>query len=161
MKKIILPITFILITVSVVQAQESKFKALFIYKFSEYITWPSGGSQVTIGVLGDTPVYNELAKIAQSKSDLSIIKLSSLSKLSECQIIYLPGNRSKSASSIQSQIGSRSILLVADDKSTTGEGSDIGFFLQGGKLRFLIHESGIRKKRMIPNSKLLALGQTI
>lgn len=161
MRKIIISIIVILMVASLAHAQESKFKALFIYKFSQYITWPSGGNQVTIGVLGDSPVYNELAKIAQSKSDLSIMKLSSLNKLSQCQIIYLPGSRSKSAASIQSQIGSKSILLVADDKSTTGNGSDIGFFLQGGKLRFLIHERGIRKKRMIPNSKLLALGKTI
>ena len=40
-------------------AQESKFKALFIYKFSQYVEWPDGSKEVTIGVVGKTDVHKE------------------------------------------------------------------------------------------------------
>ena len=39
-------------------AQESKFKALFISKFAEYIEWPSGSKNVTVGIVDDSDIFN-------------------------------------------------------------------------------------------------------
>lgn len=138
-------------------AQESKFKALFIYKFAEYIEWPDGSKDITIGVAGKSDVFDELSTFAASKTNVNVIKISSPSEVSKCKILFLPDSQNASASGYKAAIGSKSILVVSDEKSLVGPGSDIGFFTEGGKLRFQLSESNIKQKKMIPSSKLLAL----
>jgi hypothetical protein len=138
-------------------AQESKFKALFIYKFAEYIEWPDGSKDVTIGVAGKSDVYDELATFAASKANVTVIKINSPSEVSKCKILFLPDSQNAAAGGYKSAVGSKSILIVSDEKSLVGPGSDIGFFTEGGKLRFQLSESNIKQKKMVPSSKLLAL----
>lgn len=138
-------------------AQESKFKALFIYKFAEYIEWPGGSKDITIGVAGRTDVFDELSAFAASKSNITVIKIGSPAEVTKCQILFLPDSQNAMAGAYKSAVSSKSILIVSDEKSLVGPGSDIGFFTEGGKLRFKISESNIKQKNMIASSKLLAL----
>ena len=142
-------------------AQESKFKALFIYKFSEYIEWPSSPSKIVVGVAGETDVYNQLSKFAASKENLEVISIMSAEESSKCNIIFLPSSHDKELSSYVSNINKRSILVVSENKSLVNKGADIGFYLEDGKLRFLINKESIENKSMVPSSKLLALGTSI
>ena len=142
-------------------AQEAKFKALFIGKFAEYISWPDGSKNVTIGVVGSTPVYDELVKYAGSKSTLNVIQLKSTGEVSKCKIVFIPETSNASIGGYKDAIGNSSILLVADEESVVGIGSDISFYLEGNKLRFVVSEANIKKKNMSADSKLLALGKTI
>ena len=138
-------------------AQESKFKALFIYKFAEYIEWPGGSKDITIGVAGKTDVYDELSAFAASKSNITVIKIGAPAEVSKCQILFLPESQNAMAGAYKNSVGSKSILIVSDEKSLVGPGSDIGFFTEGGKLRFKLSESNIKQKSMVASSKLLAL----
>lgn len=142
-------------------AQEDKFKALFLYKFVEYTEWPTGTREITIGVVGESPVYNELAGFAASKENLTVVKIQSSAEVKKCEVVFLPNTKNNLLDQFNSTIGSSSILLVSEDGDLVGQGSDIGFYLEGGKLRFLISEKDIKEKKMIPNSKLMALGKSI
>lgn len=164
MKKTQLIVGLVLLLVSMSfnsHAQEDKFKALFIYKFAEYIEWADGGANTTIGVVGNTAVFDELSNFAASKENINVIKISGTGDVGKCRIIFLPQNQSGQADSYASTIGDKGILLVSDKKELTGKGSDIGFYTEGGKLRFLISEKDIRRKKMTPSGKLLALGKSI
>ncbi|MEP2023529.1 MAG: YfiR family protein [Reichenbachiella sp.] len=143
------------------QAQESKFKALFIYKFAEYIEWPSGKKNITVGMAGKSDVSQELSTFAASKGNMTVMNIAGPSDVSKCDIIFLPKSSDSQVDAYNSAIGSKSVLMVSENSDLTGKGSDIGFYLESGKLRFLIHEKSIRDKKMIPSSKLLALGKTI
>ncbi|UXX78290.1 YfiR family protein [Reichenbachiella carrageenanivorans] len=143
------------------QAQESKFKALFIYKFAEYIEWPSGNKNVTVGVAGNSDVYQELSNFAATKGNMTVVNINAPADANKCNIVFLPKSQDKQISSYDSTIGGKSILVVSDNSDMVGKGSDIGFYLESGKLRFLISEKSIKNKKMIPSSKLLALGKSI
>lgn len=161
--KIVFGLTLSLLVLSTVssQAQESKFKALFIYKFAEYIEWPSGQSNVTVGIAGKSDVSKELSNFAASKGNMTVLDISGPSDVSKCDIVFLPSAEGGQISAYNSAIGGKSVLVVSENSDLTGKGSDIGFYLESGKLRFLISEKSIRDKKMIPSSKLLALGKTI
>lgn len=149
-------------TISInLNAQEAKFKALFIYKFAEYVEWKDAGKTTTIGVVGESDVFNELSSFAAAKDNISVIKISGTNDATKCNIIFLPESASAKGKDFANAIGDKSILLVSDKKELTGKGSDIGFFTEGGKLRFLISEQDIRRKNMTPSGKLLALGKSI
>lgn len=161
--KILFGLVFIFICISYQQsnAQESKFKALFIYKFSEYIEWPSGKQNVTVGMAGKTGVSKELSTFAASKGNMTVLNIGGPSEAGKCDIIFLPKSQDSLVSAYNSAIQGKSVLVVSENSDLTGKGSDIGFYLESGKLRFLISEKSIRDKKMIPSSKLLALGKSI
>lgn len=142
-------------------AQESKFKALFIYKFAEYIEWPSGKKDITVGIAGKSDVFKELSHFAATKGNMTVLNIAGPTEVSKCDIVFLPSTADGQITDFKSAIGSKSILVVSDNSDFTGKGSDIGFFLESGKLRFLISEKSIREKKMTPSSKLLALGKAI
>ena len=142
-------------------AQESKFKALFIYKFAEYIEWPSGKKNVTVGMAGKSGVSKELSNFAASKGNMTVLDIGGPSDTGKCDIIFLPNSEGSKIADYNSAIGGKSILVVSENSELTGKGSDIGFYLESGKLRFLIDEKSIRNKKMTPSSKLLALGKPI
>lgn len=142
-------------------AQESKFKALFIYKFAEYIEWPSGKKNITVGMAGKSDVSQELSNFAASKGNMTVLNINGPSDVDKCDIVFLPTSMDNQIGAYNSAIGSKSILVVSENSDYTGKGSDIGFYLESGKLRFLISEKSIRDKKMTPSSKLLALGKSI
>lgn len=143
------------------QAQESKFKALFLYKFAEYVEWPSGNGNLVIGVVDSPDILKYLTEFAMKKPNLSVINVKAVGESSKCNIIFLPKNKDKEVAIYQKQIGYNSILLVTENSKLTGKGADIGFYIEAGKLRFMLSEKDIRSKKMVPNSKLLALGKSI
>lgn len=141
--------------------QESKFKALFIYKFAEYIEWPNSPSKIVVGIAGKSDVYNQLSTFAASKDNLEVKTISSSSESKTCNIVFLPSAQSSKLSSYVSTIGKNSILVVSENGKLARQGADIGFYLDQGKLRFLINKNSIESKKMVPSSKLLTLGKAI
>jgi len=142
-------------------AQESRYKALFIYKFAELIQWPDGNKNITIGIAGKSDVLDELKKVTAAKANLTVITLSSASEASKCQIVFIPNALIKSAPENAKVIGDKSILLVTDDADLLATHSDIGFFIENDQLRFTINEKSIQAKKMFVSSKLLTLGKPI
>lgn len=142
-------------------AQESKFKALFIYKFAEYIEWPSSPTKIVVGVVGKSDVYEQLSAFAANKQNLEVVNIETTAESSKCQIIFVPKDKNKMIPDFADKIGSKSILLVSDDGDMVHSYADIGFYLEGGKLRFLISPKSIELKNMTPSSKLLSLGKNI
>lgn len=157
-KTILLGALLIAIAFQSANAQESKFKALFIYKFAEYIEWPGGSKDVTVGVVGKSEVFEELQAIAAGKPSFKVMALESSADLSKCQIVYVDKAASKSSPGYITSIAKQSILLVTDEREIAGKGSDISFYLEDAKLRFMISDKSIKSKSMMVSSKLLALG---
>ena len=68
MKKISLLLFAGLFWFSTANGQSEKFKALFIYNFTNYIDWPGGsGNTFVITVYGDSPIVGELENISKIK----------------------------------------------------------------------------------------------
>lgn len=156
-------VSFILFIIISLQcsAQESKFKALFIYKFAEYIQWPAEIQTKTVGIVGSSEVFTELSAFAASKGNMTVIRIKSPAESNKCEIVFLPSTLDKLIEQYTSAIGNQGVLLVSESSTLVGKGSDIGFYLENGKLRFLISEEDIRSKKMTPSAKLLTLGKSI
>lgn len=152
---------FTFLSSSHLKAQENKFKALFIYKFAEYVEWPNTPAKLTVGVIGNTDVFKELSNFAASKGKMDVIKINSASEASKCNMVYIPSSQDNKIGDFKTSISKKSILVVSDNSSLVTRGADIGFFVDAGKLRFKINRKNIESKSMVPSSKLLALGQSI
>ncbi|GAB4252988.1 MAG: hypothetical protein Tsb0034_31430 [Ekhidna sp.] len=156
-KGLIITILFTLIAGSI-HAQEDRYKALFLMKFSEYITWPDDDTH-TIGVLGFDPILEDLQKMAKSKEKVEVKRISSTSEIDGCDIVYVADSQEGMFAQVVGTVGSKSILLVTENRKWVGKGADIGFMLVDNKLGFVLNKGSIEAKKMVASSRLLALSR--
>ena len=51
-------------------AQNTKFYALFMAKFTDYIQWPNSNDQIVIGIYGSQDIISELVKFSANKRNI-------------------------------------------------------------------------------------------
>lgn len=161
-KPIFLILLLILIKANLAQAQEEKFKALFLYNYAKNIEWTSTSGDFVIGVLGSSPIIDELNIIAEKKKvgtqAIVIKKHNSLDGAEKCNIFYLPSNKTANLSSLLAKVKGKKVLIVSDSPGTIKDGSCINFILQNGKLTFEISKTNIEKQGLKVTANLLSLG---
>lgn len=163
MKKPFLLILFlILLKANFAMAQDEKFKALFLYNYAKGIEWPNVSGDFVIGVLGTSPIIDELDIIAQKKKvgtqTIIIKKFSSLTGAEDCNIFYLPANKSANLSSLIDKVKGKGTLIVTDSPGSIKKGSCINFFVANDKLSYEISKNNIEKQGLKVTTNLLSLG---
>ena len=82
----------------------AKIKAVFLYNFTKYIEWPEGKREgnFVIGVLGQSPVFSELANSAHKNNEkpsavryLDIKSCNDVNSIAECHMLYIPNGSSE------------------------------------------------------------------
>lgn len=142
-----------------VQAQVSKFQALYLLNFSKNFDWDQ--ENVVIGVVGKTSIWAELETLAAKYPTISIKRVSVGESLSDCQLVFLPTSQKKNFAAIQGQIGKAPIVLVSEDENLAKEGAEVGFYLEGNRLKFTINQSALRESTVTANDKLLSVARLI
>ena len=140
-------------------SQQSKFHALFLSKFSENVSWPNPVDENVIGVLGKSEVLSHLSDFSKLRSNMKVISISGSSDLNQCNILYVTSSQIEKLSEFAQVIRDNHILVVSETDQNVGSGSDIGFFLEQGKLRFLVSKSSLDSKDLVMGSNLLGRGK--
>ncbi len=147
-----------------VLAQEAKFKALFMYNFTKYIEWPAQKQHgdFVIGVLGNSPIIQELEIIAQKKKvgtqTIVIRQVESLSEMAACHILYIPEGRSGRAEEVANSCSGKGVVLITDKPGLGKTIAGLNYIYISGKQSFEINKTNLEKQGMKVNSVLLSLG---
>lgn len=147
-----------------VQAQNEKFKALFLYNFIKNIEWPQAYKQgdLVIGVLGSNAITKELETITGNQKagnqSMKIKVFSNVDEVSNCHLVYVSPNKGNNISQLLSKITGSSTLVVSDSKGAIQQGSGINFIMDGDKLKFEISKHNIETKGLKVSASLLNLG---
>lgn len=148
-----------LFLITAVFGQNEKFKALFIYNFTNYIEWPSTGSVFSISVLGDSPIIGELENIAKIKkignASIVVKKISSASEAADSQILFIPASKKKNSADANQVLEGKNILIITDSHTTV---YGINFIEVGQKQSFQVSKSAISAHNLKLNSTLVSLG---
>jgi hypothetical protein len=147
-----------------VQAQNEKFKALFMYNFTKYIEWPATqrSGDFVIGVLGNSSITAELRTIAGKQKvgtqNIVVKTFSSISEIEECNILYLPPSKSMLIGELASKLSGKPMLIISDKNGLASQGAGINYIMDGDKLKYEINKGSIEKRGLIVSNALLALG---
>src|SRR5688500_8649786 len=87
-----------------VHAQETDYKAytLFVYNFMKYIEWPEASAKgdFIVGVMGDSPIYNELLTLSKTKKakgrNIVVKKITTPQEATACHMVYVAPSKSSS-----------------------------------------------------------------
>ena len=144
-------------------AQNEKFKALFIYNFAKNIAWQGEYSEgdFIIGVYGFSEIVNELENIAQKKKTnnqkIVIKRFKTIEEAEKCNILFIPRNKSNKIEEINTFFGNKQTLVISDKEGL--KGADINFVDTEFNLEFEIYPEQIRNKQMKVSQVLIDLSK--
>jgi hypothetical protein len=136
-------------------------EAMFIYNFLRHVSWPenSGGDVFIIGVYGNSDIYNQLIQYTANRKvgskNIEIRKITAPADASLCQLVFIPASHTSSISSIKSQLGNRSCLIVGEKEGANAQGSTIEFVVKDNTLKFRINEERARQQNLLFSRALI------
>lgn len=163
-------IYLILLCVSSIQisnAQDEKFKAIFIYNFTKYIEWPaeSASEKFTITIFGNKQVENELvgisSKMKVGSKSIVVKAIQSPNDIPETQILFITREKSEDLKLISEAVKSKNVLIIADKPNACNSGAGLNFISKNGNLNFEIQQENIKNAGLTLNSGLLRLGTVL
>jgi hypothetical protein len=149
-----------LVLFSISYGQNEKFKALFIYNFTNYIDWPGGqGGSFVITVVGESPIISELETISKIKkvsgASIEVKKVNSVAEIGKANIVFIPSSKKKMLSDVGVVLAGKPVLIISD-----GASSDFGinFIEVNQKQLFQISKNNIEAHKLNVSASLLSLG---
>jgi len=145
------------------EAQEYNLKAAFLYRFTNYIEWYSLApeKEFTIGVLGDSPIYDALREIAKTKTvnnkKINVRHFNDLEEIKGCQILFISKNASNSWDEIVVKAKAENMLTISEEEGCAAKGMAINFVLANETLKFEINKTTIDILGLKISSQLLKL----
>lgn len=143
---------------------EHDLKALYLYNFTQFVTWPSreAGKPFVIGIVGRDPVGESLESLVGEQplpEPLVVRRVSSLGEMADCEILFISNSEQRRLGQILAALGERSILTVGDDNTFAMRGCAIAFHNDGGRIRIVVNERAAERAGLTLSSKLLRIAQ--
>src|SRR4051812_37156731 len=123
------------------QPQEYTIKAAFIYKFTNYIDWDSmiPGNEFIIGVVGPSPIKNELAEIAKTKTvkdkKITVLQYNKPEEIGACHILFISEKSPAALDDILAKANNKGTLTISEKDGYAARGTDINFIVVDNKLK--------------------------
>jgi hypothetical protein len=156
-----------LFSVSTAHAQDDvdySIHANIIYHFTKYVDWPSSkkSGDFIIGVVGATPLFDELKKSVTSKKvgaqNITVKRFSSATSVFNCHILFISDDAASNSKKIIAATINDPLLLVSESKGLAQKGSCINFTIVNDKLKLEINKNNIQQRGLEIASELLQLG---
>ena len=151
-------------------AIEANVKAVFLYNFSKYVTWPPvvlgerSPAEVRICVTADDGFFALLKEAVQGETidgkPLLPVALTGLDDARTCQILYVGDARTPDARAWLNAVRGSQVLTVADGEMLRDE-PVIAFVRDDNRLRFDINRAAASRHGLNVSAKLLRLARQV
>ena len=145
---------------------EYQLKAVYLFNFAHFVTWPSQESSrapLVIGILGDDPFGSYLDETVRGQKvvnrPLTIQRFRRITELRNCNILFVSQSERDRAGQIVSSLKGRSILTVSDIDGFADNGGMIEFVTEQNKIRVRINLNAVNAANMKVSSKLLRVAE--
>ncbi|HMT28818.1 MAG TPA: YfiR family protein [Bacteroidia bacterium] len=147
---------------------EYEVKAVFIYNFTKFISWPeaafsSPSEPFIIGIIGSNPFDGYLTNVvANEKVDTHPIEIkvfNSIKEIDKCHILYIQSNDVDFIRKVLTTIGNTSVLTVNESDIFSRLGGHIRFLKENNKIRFQINTNSAKNSKLQISSKLLSIAK--
>jgi hypothetical protein len=135
-------------------------KAIFVYNFTKYVSWPAlatVGSNFVIGVVGDSPLTDKLLMKTDGKKVLGKpieVRRMKVGAVTDCQLIYVPHSQIGNLSSIKKSI-SKSTLIVTEENIGQYSYSHINLYPDDAKVRYSVNKTLMDKGELKATQDLI------
>ncbi len=143
-----------------------EIKAVFIYKFTSYITWPDDtDAAFTIAVLGDNRLLNPLKAIAQKKTvndrPLVIRECTRIDDLAGAHIALISESMEGQLEAILKKAEAEKILTVSNSPGLAQKGVAIDFVSVEDRIGFEMNMNAVKRAGLTISSQLVKLAALV
>jgi hypothetical protein len=148
------------------EASEDKVKAVYLYKFLNYVEWPASAfagpdAPYLIGVVGDDLVASELASVIAGKTvnNRPIIskRIAYGEPLTDIDLVFIGrGERARQAALLR-QLRAQPALTVTETDGALDQGSIINFRVLDNRIRFEVSVDAAEQAGLKLSARLLGV----
>lgn len=149
---------------------EANLKAVFLYNFSKYVTWPATGAigerspaELRICATENNSFFTLLKTAVQGEDidgkPLLPVALDGLDEARTCQILYVGDSQSADAKAWLTAVRNAQVLTVAD--GPLNDDTVIAFVRDENRIRFDINRAAASRHGLNISSKLLRLARQV
>jgi YfiR/HmsC-like len=145
---------------------EYQVKALFLFNFAQFISWPSSQPSDTpfvIGIVGDDPFDSYLDETVRGEKvnnrSLTTQRFRHGRDPRTCDILFISQSERERAAEIVSNLRGRSVLTVSDIDGFADLGGMIELFTEKNKIRMRINLEAVKAANLKVSSKLLRVAE--
>jgi len=151
-------------------ATEYQVKAAYLFNFIKFVEWPDATpaeaqSKWTIGVVGNSPIAEELSKLVEGKNilgrELQVKTFQATDNLRACNILFISESEKKHLPAILAGLRGSSVMTVADMEHFIDAGGMVQFVVEDARVRISIDVGATGRARLKVSSKLLAMARTV
>jgi hypothetical protein len=151
-------------------ATEYHVKAAYLFNFLKFVEWPDAlpgelQTKWVIGIIGTSPIGDELSKLGGSKNvlsrELQVKTFQSTENLRGCNILFISDSEKKRVPAILASLRGSSVMTVADMDHFIDAGGMVQFVVENERVRISIDVGATGRARLKVSSKLLALARAV
>lgn len=146
---------------------DTAVKAAMLYNFTKFIEWPAidGGRPVTLCVVGRTAIADALVQSVRGKliagRTLSVTAMASDKTLSSCDVVFIDASETQRSAPALKTLRTQPVLTVSDGKNFARTDGISEFYVEDGRLRFVINTDAARRAGLQISSRLLGLAKIV
>lgn len=152
-------------------ASEYELKAVYLYNFLQFVTWPETDDPVlkdgvkVIGVVGESPFGRALDELQSNvrnerMSPVRVVFYGPYREglnLSRCHLLFVTGSEKRHFSKIVSSLKGTSVLTVADTESFLSSGGMVALVNSQGKIRWMINRPPAERAGLRFRAQMLSI----
>ncbi|PSV20953.1 DUF4154 domain-containing protein [Photobacterium leiognathi subsp. mandapamensis] len=136
-------------------AADYEISAVYIYRFSQFITWPKKSEKLTYCTLGTDKVALTLSRLLKANhSGNNIVTLTNINQINQCHIAYISPQRELDLNHIPIKQG---VLTIGSGEAFLNKGGMIELRSMDNKVRPAIALTHAKKAELLISSKLLKI----
>ncbi len=140
--------------------QAEKVQASFVYNFTKYVEWPAStkSGNFIIGIYGNSAIYDELIKVAESKKagsqPIVVKKIGNAGEITDQHMLFVAANKSREVGEIVTKVGSKPTLIITESANNIDKGVAINFVVVDNKQRFELKRESLTERGLKISSEL-------
>jgi YfiR/HmsC-like len=151
-------------------AREYQVKAIFLYNFAQFVTWPVAAfperhTPITIGILGDDPFGPFLEEAVRGEviegRSLTVKHFTRVEEVIDSHILFISKSERGRVGQILAAVRGKSILTVGETEAFARQGGIINFITTDHKVRYEINVDAAKRADLDISSKLLRLAKIV
>jgi hypothetical protein len=149
---------------------ERRVKAVFLYKFVDYVTWPVGtfalpDAPLVIGVLGDDHLARELGEVLAGRPGggrpLGVRRFHDGEPMGGMHVLFVAREQAARLAPLARAAAAQPLLLVSEWEGALDQGSAINFTLVDGRVKFDIALDAAESRGLKLSSRLLTVARKV
>ena len=147
---------------------EPEIKAAFIYRFTQFVTWPDDAfagkdEPFIVATVGDASLSAALQHVMAGRvvngRPIIIAHFASVDRIEHCHLLFVPASQQGTVPAILAKVGNAPVLSVGDGDAFMNQGGGVRLFVEDGRMKFELDPDVVTAARLKPGAQLMRVGQ--